>query len=291
MWRSTAASTAQVESAVRYFEYYVGMADKIDGDTIPLDGGTEMLDYTVREPLGVTGHIVPWNSTIVVPARRIAPALVAGNTVVAKASGEAPLSLLELAGIATEARLPDGVFNAVAGLDGTAGKRLVADDRTESIDFTGSTETGRDVMRSAADTLSPVHLELGGKSPNIVFPDADLETAARDSVKAFWNAEQTCFAPTRIFVHEDVDDDAPISREEVFGPVLTLYSFGSEEEAIRRANDTEYGLYALAWTNDLARAHRLVDRLEAGTVLINNYFFAFPLAPSGGYKDSGIGRD
>jgi len=364
MGRSLGASEAQAEKTARYFEYYAGIADKIQGDTIPIDGDRELLDYTLREPYGTTAHIVPWNASMVLAVRSITPALAAGNTVVAKADENAPLSFLKLAELADEAGIPPGVLNVVTGGGAATGELLVDDDRVNHVEFTGSTASGTEVMKTAAEHITPVHLELGGKSPNLVFPDADLERAARDSVKAFWNAGQTCFAPTRIFVHGDVyekftdrlverteglsvgpgiegntvgplisrsaldrveryvetavenggrvltggsrldrpgnffeptlidsvDDDAPISCEEVFGPVLTVYEFGSEAEAIRRANDTDYGLYALVWTQDIVRGHRLAGQLEAGTVLLNKYLFASQQAPSGGYKKSGIGR-
>jgi aldehyde dehydrogenase (NAD+) len=301
---------------------------------------------------------------MVLAVRSITPALAAGNTVVAKADENAPLSFLRLAQLANDAGLPPGVLNVVTGGGARTGQQITDDSRVSHIEFTGSTATGSAVMETAAQHITPVHLELGGKSPNVVFPDADLEAAARDSVKAFWNTGQTCFAPTRIFVHEDiygeftdrlvseaeamdvgpgmegntigplitaealdrvesyvdsavedgaeiltggerldreghfyeptlvagVDDDAPISCEEIFGPVLTVYEFGSESEAVRRANATEYGLYALVWTTDVSRAHRMAEKLEAGTVLVNEYLFASQQAPSGGYKKSGIGR-
>ncbi|RXK47961.1 aldehyde dehydrogenase family protein [Halorientalis pallida] len=364
MGRSLGASEAQAGKTAQYFDYYGGIADKIEGETIPIHGDGDVLDYTIREPYGVTAHVVPWNAALVLTARSVAPALAAGNTVVAKAPERAPLSMLTLAEIATEAGIPDGVFNVVTGGEARTGRQLTDDDRVAHIEFTGSTETGREVMKTAADHITPVHLELGGKSPNVVFPDADLTRAAADSAKAFWNTGQTCFAPTRIFVHEDVSepftdmlveaveemdvgpgidgntigplidaaaldrvesfvesaladgatlltggarldrdgyfyeptvlanvaDDAPVSCTEIFGPVVTVSEFGSESEAVSRANDTEYGLYGLVWTTDVSRAHRMARKLEAGTVLINEYLFASQQAPSGGYKKSGIGR-
>jgi len=364
MGRSLGASKAQAEKTAMYFDYYAGIADKIEGETIPIHGDSTVLDYTLREPYGVTSHIIPWNASLVLAARSITPALAAGNTVVAKADENAPLSLLTLAELATEAGLPPGVFNVVTGGGGATGQGITDDGRVHHIDFTGSTETGAIVMETAASHITPVHLELGGKSPNIVFPDANLDQAVADSVKAFWNTGQTCFAPTRIFIHEDiydeftdrlvekteqidigpgiegntigplitgdavdtvesyvdsavqngaelltggerldrpghffeptlvagVDDDAPLSCEEVFGPVVSVYEFGDEAEAVQRANATEYGLYALVWTENLSRAHRMAEKLEAGTVLVNEYLFASQQSPSGGYKKSGIGR-
>lgn len=364
MGRSLGASKAQAAKTAMYFEYYAGLADKIEGETIPIHGESKVLDYTLREPYGVTSHIVPWNASMVLAVRSITPALAAGNTVVAKADENAPLSFLTLARLAIDAGLPPGVLNVVTGGGARTGRQLTDDNRVNHIEFTGSTETGTTVMETAAAHVTPVHLELGGKSPNVVFPDADLKTAARDSAKAFWNTGQTCFAPTRIFVHEEifdsftdrlvaeteamdvgpgidgntigplitadalkrvasyvdraiengaevltggerldreghfyeptlvagVGDDDPISCDEIFGPVVTVSEFGSESEAVQRANATEYGLYALVWTDDVSRAHRMAEKLEAGTVLVNEYLFASQQAPSGGYKKSGIGR-
>lgn len=352
-----------VRAAATYFDYYAGVTDKLEGETIPVPG--PHLDYTRREPLGVTGHIVPWNVSLKLGARSIAPALAAGNTVVAKPAPEAPVSLIRFAQLLTETTLPDGVLNVVPGDGPRTGAALTSDERVRGIAFTGSRETGKEVIKSAADNVVPVAPELGGKSPNIVFPDADLERAADDTVKAFFNAGQICYAPTRVFIHEgiydeftemlakraegmsvgvgmegndigplitreardrvaeyvdnavadgghvlaggdipreegnfytptlieNVDDDAPISCDEVFGPVLTLYEFGSEEEAIHRANDTRYGLYGVVWTNELARAHRMTEAIEAGTVVVNEFPVTFPQAPFGGYKESGIGRE
>ncbi len=364
MGRSLGSSEAQAQKTAQYFDYYAGLADKIEGKTIPIHGESDVLDYTIREPYGVTTHIVPWNAALVLAARSISPALAAGNTVVAKAPENAPLSILTLAEIAAGAGLPDGVFNVVTGGEAKTGSQISDDPRVAHIDFTGSTGTGSTVMETAADHITPVHLELGGKSPNIIFPDADLDQAAEDSAKAFWNTGQTCFAPTRVFVHEDVyepfteqfvtvvermdvgpgidgnsvgplinssalkridsyvesalsdgatlltggealdrsghfykptlladvADDAPVACNEIFGPVVTISEFSSESEVVRRSNDTEYGLYALVWTNDVGRSHRLATKLEAGTVLVNEYLFASYQAPSGGYKKSGIGR-
>jgi aldehyde dehydrogenase (NAD+) len=319
----------------------------------------------VREPLGVVAQVVPWNAAVILGARGIAPALACGNTVVAKPSPEAPVSVLEMARIASEAGLPDGVFNVVPGDGRRTGQALTTDDRIDGIVFTGSKATGKQVMKAAAENVVPVGLELGGNNPNIVFPDADLEQALADTIKVTYNTGQVCFATTRVFVHDDVydefvpaladrldaleygpgaeghdlgplispaarqavheyvqqavanggrllaggdlpdgpgnfypatlvdqvDDDAPISCDEVFGPVLKAYRFESEAEAIQRANDTEYGLYAAVWTNDLSRAHRVAGELESGGVVVNEYPATFPQAPFGGYKQSGIGRE
>lgn len=361
--RPISQSRSLVTGSADYFEYYAGIVDKIEGETIPVPGNYH--DYTVREPLGVTGHLVPWNVSLKLGTRSFAPALACGNTVVVKPAPEAPLSLLAFAEIATEVGLPDGVFNVVPGDGPRTGAALTNDQRVRGLVFTGSRATGEIVATAAAERIVPVALELGGKSPNIVFPDADLDRAARDTLKAFGNAGQICHAGTRVFVHDEVydafvedlieradamsigpgasdpdlgplitrdardevadaveqavedgarlrcgghvpredgnyyaptlldqvDDDAAISCEELFGPVLTLYRFDSESEVIERANDTRYGLYGVVWTNDLSRAHRVAGELEAGSIAVNDYPATFVEAPFGGYKESGLGRE
>jgi aldehyde dehydrogenase (NAD+) len=361
--RPISQSRGNVRDAAGYFEYYAGLADKIEGETIPLPG--ERLDYTLREPLGVTGHIVPWNAALVLGARSLAPALACGNTAVVKPAPEAPLSLLTFRADLLDLDMPDGVVNVVPGDGETTGAALTGDPRLGKIVFTGSRATGTAVMRAAAENVVPVGLELGGKSPSIVFPDADLEAAVADTVKVFFNSGQICFATTRVFVHEDVydafveelaertadlevgpgeedpdvgplisrasrdrvaasveaavedgarvlaggeipreegnyyaptvlagvDDDHDVSRTELFGPVLSVYAFGDEAEAVERANDTDYGLYGAIWTETLDRAHRVAADLEAGSVTVNEYPATFPQAPFGGYKQSGIGRE
>lgn len=361
--RPISQSRSLVTGSAEYFEYYAGLVDKIEGETIPVAG--DYLDYTVREPLGVTGHLVPWNVSLKLGARSFAPALACGNTVVAKPAPEAPLSLLAFAEIATEAGLPDGVFNVVPGDGPRTGAALTGDERVRGLVFTGSRPTGEIVGRAAIERMVPTALELGGKSPNIVFPDADLDRAAQDTLKAFGNAGQICHAGTRVFVHDDVydefvddlidraeamsigpgesdpdlgplitrgareevadavdqaveagarlrcgghvprdegnyyaptlvdevDDDAALSCGELFGPVLALYRFDTEQEVIERANNTRYGLYAVVWTNNLSRAHRVAGAIEAGSIAVNEYPATFVEAPFGGYKQSGLGRE
>ncbi|RQH02321.1 aldehyde dehydrogenase family protein [Natrarchaeobius oligotrophus] len=194
-----------VTDAIDYFEYYAGMADKIEGETIPVPG--DRLDYTRREPLGVTGHVIPWNAPSILAARSIAPALAAGNTVVAKPAPEAPIALLELARIATDAGLPPGVLNMVPGDGPRTGEALTLDDRVDKLVFTGSKAVGKHVMKMAADNVTPVGLELGGNNPCLVFPDASLDGVVDDLLKAYINAGQVCFAPRRVFVHESISDD------------------------------------------------------------------------------------
>lgn len=361
--RPLGLSKLLIDGAAGYFDYFAGVTDKLTGETIPVPG--DRVDYTRREPLGVTGHVVPWNVSLKLGARSIAPALACGNTVVAKPSPEAPVSLVRFAELATEAGLPTGVVNVVPGDGPNTGAALVDHPDVSAVAFTGSRDTGKTVLRAAADRIVPVSAELGGKSPSIVFPDADLDRAVGGTVRSFANAGQVCYAPTRVFVHEavyepfveslvgavesmelghgldgvdlgpvitasardrieryveeavadgatvltggevpreegnfyaptllaDVDDDAPIACDEVFGPVLTVHEFTGEDEAVRRANDTDYGLYAVVWTTDLARAHDLGNRIQAGTVVVNEFPATFPQAPFGGYKQSGLGRE
>ncbi len=361
--RPLSTSRFLVDQAADYFEYYGGMANKIQGDQIPLPGNK--LDYTRIEPLGTMGHVVPWNGSLVLCARGLAPALACQNTVVVKSDPKTPLSVIELARIASEAGLPDGVLNVVPGEGEPTGQALISDPRIDGIVFTGSVDTGKRVMRTAADRLTPVELELGGKSPSIVYDDANLDSAVEGVTNTFWNAGQVCFKPARVLVQDsiydqfrdelvsrteslsigpgiddpdlgplvsteardevhqyvedaresgariltggripretgafyeptvvgEVDDDDTISCQEVFGPVVTLHRFEDDDEAIRRANDTKYGLYSAVWTKDLDRAHNTAAALEAGTVAINEFPLTFPQAPFGGYKQSGIGRE
>jgi len=235
MGRPVSESRASARAAADYFEYYAGLTDKVEGKQIPLSTEGNHLDYTLREPYGVTAQIVPWNAPIVLAARGIAPALAAGNTVVAKAPSPAPLSTVELAAIASDAGLPDGVLNVVTGSGSGTGTPLIGDKRVTAVEFTGSTSTGTAVMQTAAETITDVHLELGGKGANIVFGDANLDAALDSVAETFSNAGQLCFAPTRVFVQSDVYDefvDRAVERVEALtvgpgredpdlGPVIT----------------------------------------------------------------------
>ena len=190
-----------------YFAYYAGMADKLEGESIPMS--EEYVDYTVHEPLGVTGHIIPWNFPVGILGRGLAPALAAGNTVVAKPAEQTPLSALEIGALAVEAGLPAGAFNVVPGFGPDAGEPLVRHDDVAQVTFTGSVPTGRLVGKAALEGLKPVHLELGGKNPNVVYPDADLDRAVESTVKSIFsrNAGQVCSSGSRLLLHEDVHDE------------------------------------------------------------------------------------
>ena len=350
----------EVGMVVDTFLYYSGAPERLLGDTIPVAGG---VDLTFREPLGVVGLITPWNFPIAITSWKLAPALAAGNTVVLKPAELTPLTALELEKIALEAGLPEGVFNVVVGPGRVVGERMVEHPDVAKIAFTGSTEVGRRIGALASESIKRVTLELGGKSANIVFADADLDRAAASAPLAvFGNAGQDCCARSRILVERSAldrfmdaleeavdslrvgdpldpdtqmgplisadqrekvssyaDGEAPVAirgsapegpgywfpptvlcpvsnddraaREEIFGPVAAVIPFDSEEEAVRIANDTIYGLSGSIWTRNGARALRVARGLESGALSVNSNTSVRVTTPFGGFKQSGIGRE
>ena len=360
----------QLQYIPEWFRYFGGLADKIEGGVLPIDKA-EMFSYTKREPLGVVVAITPWNSPLLLLAWKMAPALAAGNTIVIKPSEFTSCSTLEFARLFKEAGFPDGVVNTVTGLGSEIGAALVENPRVAKIAFTGGDATGAAVYAAAAKSIKHVTLELGGKSPNIVFADANLENAVKGAISGIFAATgQTCIAGSRLLVQRPIYEemcqrlvafaaraklgdpmdlvtqvgpittqaqrekvinyieiargegarcllgggtpDAPelakgwfveptifadvtsqmrIAREEVFGPVLSIIPFEDENEAIEIANDTIYGLAAGVWTSDIRRAFAMANLIKAGTVWVNTYRAVSYMAPFGGYKQSGIGRE
>ncbi len=352
------------------FRYFGGLAGELKGETIPL--GEHVLSYTRREPLGVVGAIIPWNAPVLLGALKIAPALCAGNTLVLKAAEDAPLGVLLMAEICQEV-LPPGVLNVLTGTGEECGGPLAVHPAIRKLSFTGSTEVGKIIMRAAAERIVPVSLELGGKSPSIVYPDADEDWVV-DGVIAgmrFTRQSQSCTAGSRLFLHADIFDsfldklrtktealilgdpmdetsdigaiinekqfrkvcgyvddglnrkdarlvfgglppkEGPLSegyfaiptvfadtsndwrlaREEIFGPVLVAIPWRDEDEAIRMANDSHYGLAAYVWTHEIGSGLRAAHAIESGWVQVNQGLGQQPGHSYGGYKQSGIGRE
>jgi len=357
-----------VPDAAKCFQYYAGWVTKIAGQTLPLSTGP-FLNYTRREPLGVVGAIVAWNFPLLLASWKVAPALAAGNTVVLKPAEFTPLSALLLAECAKEAGLPDGVLNVLPGKGSIAGQALVEHPDVAKIAFTGSTAVGQGIVKTAADTVKKVQMELGGKSANLIFADSDIDAAVRGAANGiFYGKGEVCAAGSRLLVERsvydtviaklkeraektppgdpmhpktrlgalvrevqmekvlgyiaqgksegarlvaggerqpvngkgyfvqatvfaDVTNAMTIAREEIFGPVLAVIPFDTEDEAVAIANDSVLGLAAGLWTKDLKRGHRVAHRLEAGTVWVNAFNRYDTATPFGGYKQSGFGRD
>lgn len=352
--------------AANAYDYFASAAGEVKGETLKVPAPA--LSYTLKEPVGVVGAIIPWNYPFLMAAWKIASSIILGNTVVFKPSKEASLSCLELAKIFVKAELPPGVVNIVSGEGASLGECLCASRDVDMVSFTGSTEVGRQVMRAAASNIKRLSLELGGKSPNILLADCDLETAVNGSLSAiFMNQGQMCVAGSRLIVEERIYDrvvdlllsktkklkigdpgdpgtdigplisskqkkrvldyieigkkeaklvagggvpsdlkkgyyveptifagvsnQARIAREEIFGPVLCVLKAKDAEDALKIANDTDYGLAAMVWTKDLRLATDMAGRLRAGTVWINTYGGFYNEAPFGGYKQSGFGRE
>jgi aldehyde dehydrogenase (NAD+) len=359
-------TSAQIAYVADYYRYYAGLTDKIEGAVLPIDK-PDMEVWLRREPVGVVAAIVPWNSQLFLTAVKLGPALAVGCTVVLKASEDGPAPLLEFARLVDEAGFPKGVVNVITGFGASCGAALTRHPGIDHIAFTGGPGTARAIIRNSAENLASTSLELGGKSPFIVFADADLESAANAQVAGIFAATgQSCVAGSRLIVATAVKENllsllkskaeailigapqerktevgplctarqrdsietivaqsidagarlitggerafdrgfyyrptildcdgvqSPSMEKELFGPVLSAVSFETEEEALALANDTPYGLAAGLFTRDLARAHRMTRRLRCGVVWLNTYRAVSPMAPFGGYGQSGSGRE
>ena len=362
-------TSAQIAYVAEYYRYYAGLADKIEGSVLPIDK-PDMDVWLRREPIGVVAAIVPWNSQLFLAAVKIGPALAAGCTLVVKASEDGPGPLLEFARLVHEAGVPPGVVNILTGFGPTCGAVLASHPKVAHVAFTGGPGTARHIVRQSAENLASVSLELGGKSPFIVFADADLESAANAQVAGIFAATgQSCVAGSRLIVERSIKDrfleilkqkaaavrvgnpldmateygplcterqrthiertilasveagahivcggqaleqagyyfaptvidcdgcqlaTLPCLNEEFFGPVLSVVSFENEDEALQLANDTAYGLAAGLFTQNLTRAHRMMRGIRSGIVWVNTYRAVSPIAPFGGTKLSGHGRE
>ena len=351
-----------------YYDYYAGLADKVEGTVVPIDK-PDMQVTTTRMPIGVIAAIIPWNSQMLLTAVKLAPALAMGNTVVIKASELAPVTLLEFAKLIEKSGIPKGVVNVITGLGDPCGKALTTHDLVEKIAFTGGPETARHIVRNSAENLSQVSLELGGKSPVVLFNDADQENALNGITAGIFAASgQSCIAGSRLYIQSKIYDEfldklvtkaekiklgapmdpdtqmgplnsfkqlenieknikatieqggklrcggkrsnisnkgyyfpatiiecenhnLPTAENELFGPVLSVMKFETEEEAINKMNDNQYGLSSGIYTSNLGKAMRVSKAVRAGIVFVNTYRLISPSAPFGGIKDSGYGKE
>ncbi len=367
--KSLSAAQGQVMQAIEDFEFYAGAIVGHRGTVNNVPG--QFTNVAEKEPVGVCAQIIPWNYPLMMAAWKIAPAIAAGCSVVVKPATLTPLTAIVLGEICIEAGVPEGVVNIIPGAGSSVGNCLVEHEKVDKVAFTGSTPIGKNIMGKASQTLKRVTLELGGKSPNIVFDDADLDAAVDGSLFGiFYNTGQSCEARSRLYVHEDIYDefmekfvektkklkladphdkgthigaiinqdqldtidgyvqsakdegatilaggstakvegfengywyeptiitdvnhDMKVVKEEIFGPVVVVMKFKDEKEAIKMANDSEYGLGSAVWTQNHGRATRVSKAIQAGIVMVNCPFSAFPGTPFGGYKQSGFGRE
>ena len=358
----------QANYIAEYYDYFAGLADKVEGTVVPIDK-PDMQVTTTRIPIGVVAAIIPWNSQMLLTAVKLAPALAMGNTVVIKASELAPVTLLEFAKLIEKAGLPKGVINIITGLGEPCGKALTTHNLVERIAFTGGPETAKHIIKNSAENLSQVSLELGGKSPVVVFDDADQENALNGITAGIFGASgQSCIAGSRLYLHSNIYDEflkkliskaekiqlggpmdkntqmgplnsfkqlenieknikatveqggkircggkrssisnkgyyfpatiiecenhnLPVAENELFGPILSVMKFEKEDEAINKMNDNKYGLSSGVYTSNFARGLRVSKAIRAGIVFINTYRLISPMAPFGGIKDSGYGKE
>jgi len=358
----------QANYIAEYYDYFAGLADKVEGTVVPIDK-PDMQVTTTRIPIGVVAAIIPWNSQMLLTAVKLAPALAMGNTVVIKASELAPVTLLEFAKLIEKAGLPKGVINIITGLGEPCGKALTTHNLVERIAFTGGPETAKHIVKNSAENLSQVSLELGGKSPVVVFDDADQENALNGITAGIFGASgQSCIAGSRLYLQSNIYDDfldkliskaekiklggpmekdtqmgplnsfkqlenieknikatveqggkircggkrssisnkgfyfpatiiecknhnLPVAENELFGPILSVMKFDKEDEVIKKMNDNKYGLSSGVYTSNFARGMRVSKAIRAGIVFINTYRLISPMAPFGGIKDSGYGKE
>jgi acyl-CoA reductase-like NAD-dependent aldehyde dehydrogenase len=358
----------QANYIAEYYDYFAGLADKVEGTVVPIDK-PNMQVTTVRIPIGVVAAIIPWNSQMLLTAVKLAPALAMGNTVVIKASELAPVTLLEFAKLIQNAGIPKGVVNVITGLGEPCGRALTSHNLVERIAFTGGPETAKHIIKNSAENLSQVSLELGGKSPVVVFDDADQENALNGITAGIFGASgQSCIAGSRLYLHTKIYDEflnkliekakkiklggpmneetqmgplnsfkqlenieknikatveqggkircggkrseisdkgyyfpptiiecenhnLPTAENELFGPILSVMKFTDEDEVINKMNDNKYGLSSGVYTSNFARGHRMSKAIRAGIVFINTYRLISPMAPFGGIKDSGYGKE
>ncbi len=287
-------STWCANAVADVLHYFAGAVDKHTGATIPVAGGVNM---TFHEPLGVVGLITPWNFPMLMASWKIGPALAAGNTAVLKPAEITPLTTMRIAELALEAGIPEGVLNVVVGTGADAGWRLVEHPTVRKVAFTGSTAVGKRIMAGCAEQVKRVTLELGGKSANIVFADAEQHLAR---VRSFTDGLDTVFTGSvpdgpgywhPVMIALAADQSARICRDEVFGPVAVVIPFDDEADAIRLCNDSEYGLSGSIWTGDGSRAMRVARAMEAGTISVNSNSSVRYSTPFGGFKQSGLGRE